>query len=85
MDVEGYEVQLISALQSDDFNRMEMMVEIGTSENATKIYSELNRLGVNAFAQKINWGRVASFCDLPTSHREGSLFLTNSARMNWTY
>lgn len=83
MDVEGYEIQLISALQPEDFSRMEMMVEIGTTENATKIYAELSRLGINAFAQKVNWGRVVNLRDLPTSHREGSLFLTSSADMIW--
>lgn len=83
MDVEGYEVKLISALNSEDFATMDIMLEIGTPENASDIFTELNRLGIYAFSQKINWAEVKSLEDLPTSHREGSLFLTSSSAMNW--
>ena len=83
MDVEGYEVKLISALKSEDFATMDIMLEIGTPENAFNIFTELKRLGIHAFSQKINWGEVNSLEDLPTSHREGSLFLTSSLAMNW--
>lgn len=83
MDVEGYEVKLISALNADDFSSMDVMLEIGTAENASEMFGELNRLNINAFSQKRNWGKVNSLQDLPTSHREGSLFLTSSPNMNW--
>ena len=83
MDVEGYEVKLISVLQSKDFETMDIMLEIGTPENASGIFAELNRLNIYAFAQKINWQEVEKLEDLPTSHREGSLFLTKSSMMNW--
>ena len=83
MDVEGYEIKLISALKSDDFESMDIMLEIGTSENAVDMFTELKRLGIHAFSQKSNWNEVEKIEDLPTSHREGSLFLTTSAEMNW--
>ena len=83
MDVEGYEVKLISALESEDFNSMEIMLEIGTSENAFEMFTELKRLGIRAFSQKTNWSEVEKIEDLPTSYREGSLFLTACAEMNW--
>lgn len=83
MDVEGYEVKLISALESEDFKSMEIMLEIGTSENASEMFTELKRLGIHAFSQKTNWSEVEKLEDLPTSHREGSLFLTTCAEMNW--
>jgi FkbM family methyltransferase len=83
MDVEGYEVKLISTLNSEDFATMDIMLEIGTPENAFDIFTELNRLGIHAFSQKINWAEVKNLEDLPTSHREGSLFLTSSPAMNW--
>jgi FkbM family methyltransferase len=84
MDVEGYEVKLISALKSEDFATMEMMLEIGTPENAFQIFEELKRLEINAFSQKTSWKKVEALDDLPTSHREGSLFLTSSSSMNWS-
>ncbi len=84
MDVEGYEVKLISALKAENFSTMDIMLEIGTAENASEMFAELKRLDINAFSQKNNWGEVNSLQDLPTSHREGSLFLTSSSNMNWS-
>jgi len=83
MDVEGYEVKLISALEAEHFSSMDIMLEIGTIQNASEMFAELKRLDINAFSQKKNWGKVNSLQDLPTSHREGSLFLTSSSNMNW--
>jgi FkbM family methyltransferase len=84
MDVEGYEVKLISALKAEHFSSMDIMLEIGTAENATEMFAQLKRLGINAFSQKKNWEKVNSLQDLPTSHREGSLFLTSSSNMSWS-
>jgi FkbM family methyltransferase len=83
MDVEGYEVELISALKPQDLNSTDIMLEIGTPENASEIFKELKRLDIRAFSQKKNWSEVKNVNDLPTSHREGSLFLTSSPAMNW--
>ena len=83
MDVEGYETKLISALEFEDFKSMDIMLEIGTPENASNMFTELERLGIHAFSQKTNWSEVEKLGDLPTSHREGSLFLTTSSEMNW--
>ena len=35
------------------------------------------------FAQKINWQRVRSIAAMPTSHRDGSLFVTKKDQMPW--
>lgn len=83
MDVEGFETRLISALEFEDFKSMDIMLEIGTSKNARDMFTELKRLGIHAFSQKTNWSEVEKLGDLPTSHREGSLFLTTSSEMNW--
>lgn len=83
MDVEGYEVKLLSALEPQDLQSMDIMLEIGTPENASEIFTELKRLKIHAFSQKKNWCEVENVNDLPTSHREGSLFLTSSPVMNW--
>jgi FkbM family methyltransferase len=83
MDVEGYEVKLISKLKSENFSALEIMLEIGTSENASEIFTHIQRLGINAFSQKNNWKKVEYLEDLPTSHKEGSLFLSSASSMNW--
>lgn len=83
MDVEGHEVVILSAISRENILNTDFMLEIGTSENAKLAYVEIKRLGLNAFTQKTNWGLVHSVEDLPTSHREGSLFLTMKSEMAW--
>ncbi len=84
MDVEGYEAKLIEALSPANFNQLEIMLEIGNSENAKTIFHQLSRLKVNAFSQKNGWKKVTFLDDLPKSHREGSVFISRSNLMSWT-
>ena len=37
-----------------------------------------SNLDVSVYAQKISWQRVESISDLPISHREGSIFISNN-------
>jgi len=84
MDVEGSEIILLSAISKKNILKTEFMVEIGNPENARLLFIEIKRLGLNAFSQKNNWARVLSVEDLPTSHREGSVFLSSKSQMDWT-
>lgn len=84
MDVEGSEIILLSAISERNVLQTEFMVEIGNPENARLLLVEMKRLGLNAFSQKNNWARVHSVEDLPTSHREGSIFLSLKSQMDWT-
>ena len=83
MDVEGQESKIIAATQSEDWRSCEMMLEIGSPENAASIFSHLPRLGLSAFVQKEAWQRAKAVSDLPTSYREGSVFLTAQSEMTW--
>jgi FkbM family methyltransferase len=83
MDIEGYEAPVIESLIPDHFDNLEIMLEIGSFENARRIYRQLDRLGINAYSQKRGWARANSFLDLPISHREGSVLLTRSSFMDW--
>lgn len=84
MDVEGHEAALISHLNSRYFQTADIILEVGTLENAELIYKKTMELGLNLFSQKINWERVKSLADVPTSYREGSLFITSKNEMNWS-
>lgn len=84
MDVEGSEIILLSAISKRNVLKTEFMIEIGNPENARLLLVEMKRLGLNAFAQKNNWARVHSVEDVPTSHREGSVFLSSKSQMDWT-
>jgi FkbM family methyltransferase len=83
MDVEGHEATLLEATRQEDWQGREAVVEIGTPENARRVFEHLRSIGVNMFAQKIGWSCASSVDQLPTSHREGSVFLSTAAAMEW--
>lgn len=74
MDVEGQEAQIICSTVLGDWTGTDVMLEVGTQENAEQIYSHLSELSVEMFSQKVGWARAQSANDLPAHHSEGSLF-----------
>ncbi|MCH9614509.1 MAG: hypothetical protein SP1CHLAM54_15300 [Chlamydiia bacterium] len=83
MDAEGHEKEILLAMNKQAFNTCDVMVEIGSPENAEAVFEHLKREGITAFAQKISWEKVERYDDMPESHRHGSLFITNKDRMPW--
>lgn len=83
IDIEGHEAVLISALDPAVWLTTDAVVEVGTAANAKAIWDHLGASQVGMFAQKTGWGRVKRLEDMPTSYREGSLFLTGKAAMPW--
>jgi FkbM family methyltransferase len=83
MDVEGNEKNIILATEYDDWNGTDMMLEIGSEENAVAVFEHLQKIGVNSFSQKNGWALVKKLSDIPTSYKEGSLFISVKEKMNW--
>ena len=83
MDVEGQEKTIILGTETEHWRNTDMMVEVGTEENAVAIYGHLQKIGVRAFAQKLGWGEVISLDDMPTHYTQGSLFVTQKSEMPW--
>lgn len=83
MDVEGHEKELLLALQRTDFKTLDILVEVGSPENAKAIFEHIQAININAFAQKKGWQKVERLEEMPTSHRDGSLFLSTKAQMPW--
>jgi FkbM family methyltransferase len=83
LDVEGHEKQLLLSLTASEMQHLDIMVEIGNAQNASAVFEHLRHIGVGMFAQKIGWRRVGSLSEVPTSHREGSLFISAKAEMPW--
>lgn len=84
MDVEGHEKELILATEAKDWKELDMILEVGSRENAAAIYEHLKKIGVNCFAQKRGWKQVASVDDVPIKHYEGSLFISMKSEMPWS-
>ena len=83
MDAEGQERTIILATNADHWKNTDMMVEIGSAENAHAIFEHLETLGVNAFSQKLGWQQALSPKDMPMSYKEGSLFVSTKSSMPW--
>jgi FkbM family methyltransferase len=83
MDVEGHEATILTSTDEIRWREMDAIVEVGSAVNASTIFQHFDGQGVNLFAQKIAWRRVLSLEDMPTSHREGSLFITCKSEVPW--
>jgi FkbM family methyltransferase len=83
IDAEGHEKEILSALTSEHLAHLDIMVEVGNSDNATFIYDHIKKIGGKMFSQKTGWSEVKGLDEVPTSHREGSLFITLKSEMPW--
>lgn len=83
MDVEGSEAELFESIDLRQFPSTDFLLEIGSAENALRIWKIIRAFGVNGFSQKLGWAKASVLTDLPTHHSEGSLFITNRDRMEW--
>lgn len=83
IDAEGHEKELLLATTPQVMQTLDIMVEIGNPENAKAVFEHFQAIDIGMFAQKINWGRVQTLGDVPTSHREGSLFISAKPAMPW--
>jgi len=83
MDVYAHEAVILLSTKADQWRDTDMILEVGSEENAKAIFHHLNSLGVNMFSQKIGWNKVQSSVDLPTSYKDGSLFVTAKGEMPW--
>ncbi len=83
IDVEGHEKELLLAATNEIMQKLDIMVEIGNPENAKAVFEHFQSIGIWMYAQKIGWSRVQRLADAPTSHREGSLFISAKPAMPW--
>lgn len=83
IDAEGHETVILDATDKAFWGSTDALVEVGTPENAAKVFQHLNSQGVNMFTQKIGWKRVRSLADIPTSYKEGTLFISCREEMPW--
>ena len=83
IDAEGHEKELLLAAATETMQQLDIMVEIGNPENAKVVFGHFQSIGIGMYAQKLGWGRVQRVSDVPTSHREGSLFISAKPAMPW--
>lgn len=83
IDAEGHERQILLCTDERDWEGTEAVVEVGNEANAHAIFDHLSALGVGLFAQQKGWQRVVKVEEMPTSHRQGSLFISRADKMPW--
>lgn len=83
IDVEGHEKEILLNTSYQDWQASDAIVEVGNGKNAESIFDYFNKIGVNLFAQKTNWQLVEKLEQMPTSYKDGSLFITLKKNMPW--
>jgi FkbM family methyltransferase len=83
LDIEGHEKVVLTSTTAAQWQKLDMMAEIGTPENAKAVFEHFQSIGVGLFAQKINWNKVEKLEDMPTSYKDGSLFITTKPGVPW--
>lgn len=84
LDVEGHEAEILLATNESHWRKTDAVVEIGSATNARAVFDHFRATGVLLFAQKQNWRQVDDPAMMPTSYRDGSLFITCKTEMPWT-
>jgi FkbM family methyltransferase len=83
LDAEGQEKNIILGLNARYWGSIDMIVEVGSADNAKLIFEHLKTLGVKMFSQKLGWQQVNSLDGMPISYKDGSLFITVKHQMPW--
>lgn len=83
IDAEGHEWEILSVTTPSQWKKCDAMIEIGNSHNAERVLDYFSSKGINLFSQKTGWGRVRTIDDMPTSYRDGSLFISGKSEMPW--
>jgi len=83
IDIEGHEATLLTGLPLSVWETTDAILEVGTADNAEQIHDRFQGSGITLFSQRSGWARVKCLDDMPTSHRDGSLFISARPQMPW--
>ena len=81
LDVEGSEVDILKRFDEETFQSSDFVAEISTEETCMEFWDYFSNINVSVYSQKNSWKKVQNIDQLPTSHREGSIFI--SAANTW--
>lgn len=84
LDAEGQEKIIILGIDAQHWLSTDMIVEIGSPQNAVAIFKHLTQLNVNIFSQKLGWQKASTAEEVPSSYKEGSAFITMKSEMPWS-
>ncbi|QNJ30607.1 methyltransferase/ FkbM family domain protein [Synechococcus sp. PROS-9-1] len=83
IDVEGHEANIICSSDPTDWTNSDAIVEVGSISNAERIFNHFRDSNIHLFAQSLSWQEVFSLSDMPSSYKDGSLFISSKGKMPW--
>lgn len=78
MDIEGSEADVFSAFDPKIFDNTDFIAEVSTEETRVLLWDLFSKLNIKVYSQKTGWNLISDIQDLPTSHREGSIFISQN-------
>jgi len=78
IDIEGSESKVIRSIDRKNFFSTDIIVEIGTKKNAKEIFGFLQKNKIKSYSQKNNFKLISRLKEMPTSHKEGLLFISQN-------
>ena len=83
IDVEGYEAKILTSTSRKDWLETDAMIEVGSIKNAELIFNFFESEKINLFSQKNCWSKVEKLEDMPSSYKDGSLFISSKLCVPW--
>lgn len=78
LDIESAEANVICRLNKKNFLNKDFIIEIGNLQNAKKIFNFLKKNRFSFYSQKSNFKKVKYFNQMPVSHKDGALIITQN-------
>lgn len=83
MNVEGYEKNIVQSIDYPFWEKMDALIEIHNEENAEEIFNYFSASDINIFSQKLGWQKISKVEEMPTTYKEGHIFVSRKEKMNW--
>lgn len=84
LDAEGHEAEILCATAPEQWKTTDAVVEVGSADNADRVFEHFRGTGIRLFAQRQNWREVSARAEMPESYKHGSLFISARSEMTWT-
>lgn len=84
LDAEGEELKILQGIDANSWDHLDIIAEVGSEHNGQEILDHLESIDVKVYAQKLEWERVKSSSGMPTSYKEGSVFISRNNSTPWS-
>jgi len=84
LDAEGEELKILQGIDVNSWDHLDIIAEVGSEHNGERILEHLESIDVRVYAQILGWERVNSSSRMPTSYKEGSVFISRNNLTPWS-